>query len=160
MLGKIEGKRRREWQRKRWLDSITDSMDINLRNSRRQWKTGEPGVLQSMGSQKVRCDLATEQQIKTNIAIFLNYGFLWVYAQEWTRWITIIALFLVFLRNLCTVLQSGFTSLHSHQQCAGEGYLFSTSSPAFIACIFFDGSHSDQCEVIPHYSFNLYLSNN
>ena len=76
MLGKIEGKRRREWQRKRWLDSITDSMDINLRNSRRQWKTGEPGVLQSMGSQKVRCDLATEQQIKTNIAIFLNYGFL------------------------------------------------------------------------------------
>ena len=31
MLGKIEGKRRREWQRKRWLDNITDSMDINLR---------------------------------------------------------------------------------------------------------------------------------
>ena len=31
MVGKIEGKRRREWQRKRWLDSITDSMDINLR---------------------------------------------------------------------------------------------------------------------------------
>ena len=30
MLGKIEGKRRREWQRKRWLDSITDSVDINL----------------------------------------------------------------------------------------------------------------------------------
>ena len=30
MLGKIEGKRRREQQRMRWLDSITDSMDINL----------------------------------------------------------------------------------------------------------------------------------
>ena len=29
-LGKIEGKRRREWQRMRWLDSIPDSMDINL----------------------------------------------------------------------------------------------------------------------------------
>ena len=29
MLGKIEGKRR-EWQRMRWLDSITDSMDMNL----------------------------------------------------------------------------------------------------------------------------------
>ena len=29
-LGKIEGKRRREWQRMRWLDSITDSMDMNL----------------------------------------------------------------------------------------------------------------------------------
>ena len=30
MLGKIEGKRRGGWQRMRWLDSITDSMDMNL----------------------------------------------------------------------------------------------------------------------------------
>ena len=30
MLGKIEGKRRREWQRKRWLDSTADSMNMNL----------------------------------------------------------------------------------------------------------------------------------
>ena len=30
MLGKIEGKRRRGWQRMRWLDSIMDSMDMNL----------------------------------------------------------------------------------------------------------------------------------
>ena len=30
MLGKTEGKTRREWQRMRWLDSITDSMDVNL----------------------------------------------------------------------------------------------------------------------------------
>ena len=30
MLGKTEGKRRRGWQRIRWLDSITDSMDMNL----------------------------------------------------------------------------------------------------------------------------------
>ena len=30
MLGKMEGKRRRGWQRIRWLDSITDSMDMNL----------------------------------------------------------------------------------------------------------------------------------
>ena len=31
MLAKIEGKRRRGWQRMRWLDSVTDSMDMNLR---------------------------------------------------------------------------------------------------------------------------------
>ena len=30
MLGKIGGKRRRGWQRMRWLDDISDSMDINL----------------------------------------------------------------------------------------------------------------------------------
>ena len=30
MLGKLEGKRRRGWQKMRWLDSITDSMNINL----------------------------------------------------------------------------------------------------------------------------------
>ena len=30
MLGKIKGKRKRGWQRMRWLDSITDSMDVDL----------------------------------------------------------------------------------------------------------------------------------
>ena len=30
MMGKIEGRRRRGWQKMRWLDSITDSMDMNM----------------------------------------------------------------------------------------------------------------------------------
>ena len=30
MLGKIEGKKRRKWQRMRWLDHITETMDMNL----------------------------------------------------------------------------------------------------------------------------------
>ena len=49
MLGKIEGRRRRGRQMMRWLDGITGSMDMNLSNSRRQWRTGKPGVLQSTG---------------------------------------------------------------------------------------------------------------
>ena len=63
MLGKIEGRRRRGWQRMRWLDGITDAMDMNLgANFRRWWGTGRPGVLQSMGSQRVGHEWATEQQ--------------------------------------------------------------------------------------------------
>ena len=41
-----------------------------------------------------------------------------------------------------------------------EGSLFSTSSPGFIVCRFFDDGHSNQSEVIPHYSFDMHLSNN
>ena len=37
--------------RMRWLDGITDTMDMNLSKLWRQWRTGKPGVLQSMGSQ-------------------------------------------------------------------------------------------------------------
>ena len=45
MLGKTESKRRRGLQRMRWLDSITDSMDMNKLNSGRQWRTEELGML-------------------------------------------------------------------------------------------------------------------
>ena len=62
MLGKIEGRRRRGRQRMRWLDGIIDSMDMSLSKLQRQWRTGKPGVLQSMDSQRVKHDWATEQQ--------------------------------------------------------------------------------------------------
>ena len=52
--GKIEGKGRRRQPRMRWLDSITDSMEMNLSKFQEIVKDGEPGVLQSMRLQRVR----------------------------------------------------------------------------------------------------------
>ena len=56
MLGGIGGRRRRERQRIRWLDGITDSMDVSWVNSRSRWWTVRPGVLRFMGSQRVGYD--------------------------------------------------------------------------------------------------------
>ena len=53
MLGEIEGKRRRGWQRMSWLDSITDSLDMNLSKfqeiakDREAWRAAVHGVAKS-----------------------------------------------------------------------------------------------------------------
>ena len=62
MLRKIQSRRRRRWQRTKWLDGITNSVDWVWANSGRWWRIGKPGMLQFMGSQRVRPNWATEQQ--------------------------------------------------------------------------------------------------
>ena len=72
MLGKIKGRRRRDRQRMRWLDDITNSMDMNVSKLHRLWRTEKPGVLQSMRLQRVGHNWATEQQQQKRNKLLLH----------------------------------------------------------------------------------------
>ena len=60
ILGTTQGRRRRGWQRMRWLDGIITQWAWVWESSGSWWWTGKPGVLQSTGSQRLRHNWATE----------------------------------------------------------------------------------------------------
>ena len=77
MLGKIERRRRRGWQRLRWLYGITDSVDMNFsKPGELAMEKGKPGVLQSMGLEVVGHDWTTEMNEWTGTQVpFVQWPF-------------------------------------------------------------------------------------
>ena len=84
MLGKIEGRRRGQ-QRIRELGGITDLMDMSLSKLWETVKDREPGTLQSMGSQRIKHELATKQQ-QTGLKPFMVFITLRRGNYVWCPW--------------------------------------------------------------------------
>ena len=119
LLGKIEGRKRRGWQRTRWLDGITDSMDMNLSKlwemvkDREAWHAAVHGVAESQTWQHPN---------KNNKTSYIHYfrNFSWITAQDKTWKALINSCPLIFLDSKQTL---HFTVRTSDLMLIDHGFL-------------------------------------
>ena len=134
------------------------------------WWTGKPGVLQSMGLQRVGHEwlnptelgcfhiLAIVSSTTMNIGVHVTFQNRIFFFSSYPKngvagsYYNSIFMFLRKIHTVSIVVATVYILTNS-----AWGFLFFTLSPAFIICILFDYGFSDKCEVIPHYSFHLYF---
>ena len=114
MLGKIEGRRSRRWQRMRWLGGVTDSMDMDLSKLREIVKDRKPGVLQSMWC--CRGSDVTEQQQRSSLIFTVRITLISAVAL-WRR------------REVCLGFSVSLRSPLGHLEHSTEIYYSSSSFP-------------------------------
>ena len=105
MLGGFGGRRRRGWQKMRWLDGTTTQWTRVYVDSGSWWWTGRPGGLRFMGSQRVGHDWATELNWTELVYIYLSF-YLPVYVSLFHIHLFIFAFLFFFSLSLCFTLFS------------------------------------------------------